>query len=57
MDQIQEEKENEENENECSEKKKGSSHNEAFESLETNMKWLEWQKNADSIKLTYLRRI
>lgn len=46
-----------ENENEYAEKDPSPSHNEDFECLETNMKWFERQKNADSIQLTYLRII
>lgn len=50
-------KEIEENEKKCSENYLGPTSNETFECLETNMKWLEWQNDADPIQLTYLKTI
>ena len=49
MKEIHDEKENGENKNECFENDLGSSHNEAFECLETAIKWLERQNDADPI--------
>lgn len=58
---VEIEGENEENENEieneCSENDPGPSHSEAFECLETAMKWLERQKDADPIQAMHLRSI
>lgn len=55
-------KEIEENKNECSENDPNPSlsvmiYHITFECLERDIKWLEWQKNADSIELTQLRII
>ncbi|GBN34615.1 hypothetical protein AVEN_86060-1 [Araneus ventricosus] len=49
-DEIVDEKEIEENENECSENDQGPSQKKAFECLETAMKGLERQENADPIQ-------
>lgn len=58
---VEIEGENEENENEieneCSENDPGPSHSEAFECLETAMKWLERQKDTDPIQAMHLRSI